>query len=396
VRVTLERIESFVVRVPGRTDWRWLSLSRPLGEFVLLRVQSEKAAGWGEVVALRDWGDSDGRRHGETPSTVSAVVHEQLAPALLGQPLALGELAPALDAAVVGHPYAKALVDIAMHDLIGRLLSIPVHELLGGQARASVPIAHMLGLMSVEEALVEARAALADGVRALQIKGGRDLSRDARLVRALREEHGPDIWLRVDANGGYRGRAAVRHALVTLAEAGADLVEQPVLGVDHLAQARIDAPLPLMADESCWSPGDALELVSKCAIDALSVYVGKAGGLARARQVCAIAAAAGVPHDVNGALELGIGNAANVHLALATPAELLPCVLPVTQAAGAPASRTGGRYFEDDVVQTSFVWIGGAVAELCGPGLGVEVDVERVERYCVERRVSPPTAKDDR
>ncbi|HEX5146827.1 MAG TPA: hypothetical protein VFV85_07370, partial [Conexibacter sp.] len=191
MNVTIDRIETYVVRIAERADFRWLSLSRPLGEFVLARVEADGVVGWGEIVALRDWGDLDGRRHGETPATVSAIVHDQLAPELLGKPVKLGELAGRLDATVVGNPYAKALLDIALHDLVGKAYGVPVHALLGGAVRERVPVAHMLGIMPNDEAIAEGQAAYGDGVRALQIKGGQDVARDVELVNALRAELGP-------------------------------------------------------------------------------------------------------------------------------------------------------------------------------------------------------------
>lgn len=381
--ISIDRVETIVVRVPPRADFRWLSLSRPLGEFVLAHIEGEGVEGWGEVVGLRDWGDADGRRHGETPATISALVHEYLAPALTERPFALGELSSRLDEIVIGNPYAKALLDIAAHDLAGRAYGVPAFALLGGSARASVPVAHMLGLMPEDEAVAEGQAAVTDGVGALQVKGGQDVDRDVRLVRSLREAVGDDVLLRLDANGGYRGRTQAKRALAALADAGVDLVEQPLLGLEELKEARRDSPVPVMADEACWTPGDALEFVGLRAVDALSVYVGKAGGMARAREVCGIARAAGLPHDLNGALELGIGNAANLHVALASPAELLPCVIPINAPEGAAPTTTAGRYFTDDVIVEPFAYRDGALLANDGPGLGVEVDMEKVAHYRV-------------
>ena len=125
MKLKLEQLETFTISVPSRTDFRWLSLSRPLGEFVLIRIRAGGIEGWGEIVALRDWGSFDGRRHGETSSGVTAIVHEQFAPWLLENELELGELSARLDDLVVGNPYAKALVDIAVHDLVGKALGVP-------------------------------------------------------------------------------------------------------------------------------------------------------------------------------------------------------------------------------------------------------------------------------
>ena len=379
--------------MPSRTDFRWLSLSRPLGEFVLLRIRAGGVEGWGEIVALRDWGSFDGRRHGETSSTVTAVVHEQFAPWLLESEFQLGELPGRLDELVVGHPYAKALVDIAVHDLAGKLLGVPVYELLGGAARSAVPVAHMIGLMPVDEGLQEGITAVEDGVTALQVKGGQDPARDVELVSALRRELGDSVLLRVDANGGYPERALARRTLAALGDAGADLVEQPTLDVAVLEELRASSPVPLMADESCWTPADALDLFRRRAVDLWSVYVGKPGGIARAREVCTIAAAARIPHDLNGALELGIGNAANLHVALSSPAQLLPSVIPVNAPAGAFTTRTAGRYFQDDVVADAFPFADGSLLQVDRPGLGVDVDVEKVERYSVDRRESGAAAR---
>ncbi len=135
-------------------------------------------------------GSYDGRRHGETTATVAAIVHDQFAPWLLENEVELGELPRRLEALVVGHPYARALVDIAVHDLVGKLLGVPVHALLGGAARDAVPVAHMIGLMPLDEALHEGVTAVEDGVRALQVKGGADPDKDVELIAALRRELG--------------------------------------------------------------------------------------------------------------------------------------------------------------------------------------------------------------
>jgi L-alanine-DL-glutamate epimerase-like enolase superfamily enzyme len=386
--IALESIETIIVRLPERADFRWLSLSRPLGEFVLARVTADGVEGWGEVVGLRDWGDIDGRRHGETPETIAAIVHEQLAPLLLSEPLGVAEIRPRVDRHVVGHPYAKALVEMAALDLAGRVSGVPVHALLGGRVRDRVPVAHMIGLMDHDEAVEEASAAIADGVRALQVKGGQSIRRDIELIRQLRDRLGDDVLLRLDANGGYRPGPEARRALAELADAGANYVEQPVFGLDALADITATTPIPIIADEACWTPADALELVARRAVNALSIYVGKAGGVRNARDMGAIAAAARMPHDVNGALELGIGNAANVHLALATPADLLACVIPVNAPAGSHPGTTAGRYFEDDIIAAPFAFEDGALLALDEAGLGVTVDTEKVDHYAVHRHVS--------
>jgi L-alanine-DL-glutamate epimerase-like enolase superfamily enzyme len=144
----------------------------------------------------------------------------------------------------------------------------------------------------------------------------------------------------------------------------------------------------IVADESCWSPADALALAADHGADALSIYVAKAGGMRQAIAVAQIAAAAGMPHDLNGSLEAGIGNAASLQVAVASDASLLPCVLPINGPAGDLPTQTFGRYFTDDVVAAGMRLRDGAVIVSDGPGLGIDVDDEKLEALSVRRRVT--------
>ena len=381
-------VEAIPYQLPIRRDFRWAGLNVGIGQFVLVRVHTDEGlVGLGEAVPLAEWGGDHGRRAGETQTTVVHVVEDLLRPLLLGEdPLDVERLADAMDVAIRGHSYAKAAVDIALHDLLGKAAGLPLYQLLGGAYRDVVPIAHMVGLMTVEDALQEAAAAVADGVRALQVKGGTDPVRDEALIRALRERLGEGVLLRLDANQGYGDVATAVRVLRRIEAFGLDLAEQPVEGVRQLAQVRARVQTPIVADESCWDAADALECVELQAADAISIYIAKAGGICGARKLAAVAEAASIPCDVNGSIESGIGNAANLHFALATPAVRLPCVLPVSAPDGAAPLATAGHYYEDDVVTQPFPVADGALLPIKGPGLGVELDEEKLERFRVDLR----------
>jgi muconate cycloisomerase len=381
-------VEAIPYQLPIRRDFRWAGLNVGIGQFVLVRVHTDEGlVGLGEAVPLAEWGGDHGRRGGETQTTVVHVVEDLLRPLLIGEdPLDVERLAGAMDGAVRGHSYAKAAVDIALQDLLGKAAGLPLYQLLGGAYRDVVPIAHMVGLMTVEDALQEAAAAIADGVGALQVKGGTDPVRDEALIRALRERLGEGVLLRLDANQGYGDVATAVRVLRRIEAFGLDLAEQPVEGVRQLAQVRARVQTPIVADESCWDAADALECVELQAADAISIYLAKAGGISGARRVAAVAEAAGIPCDVNGSIESGIGNAANLHFALATPAVRFPCVLPISAPAGTAPLATAGRYYEDDIVTQPFPVADGALLPLKGPGLGVELDEEKLERFRVDPR----------
>jgi muconate cycloisomerase len=145
--------------------------------------------------------------------------------------------------------------------------------------------------------------------------------------------------------------------------------------------ARIDTPL--MADESAWTVHDILELHELRAAAVFSCYVTKPGGLWRARQQAELAAALGFTCDIGGSIELGIGNAANLHLGAALENAVLPSVCPVTRPSGAPGPDIAGIYYRDDVITTGFAFADGRVLCPEGPGLGVEVDAEKLAKYAL-------------
>ena len=379
----IRSIEASAFRLPPRRRFKWAGLQVDLGGFVLVRITTDEGlVGYGEATPLPDWGGDFGRRSGETLATVISMVNDIFAPALAGtDPAAVTSARQIMDRLVVGNTYAKCAVDIALHDLWGKSVGQPIYRLLGGAVRESVPIAHMIGLMNESDALNEGAAAVADGVRALQIKGGVDAERDVRLVRTLRRELGSGVNLRLDANQGYgHAKQAVR-VVAQLADAGADLVEQPAAGLGFLAEVTATAKVPIVADESCWDVSDALEVVRQRAADCLSIYLAKAGGFVGARGVAAIADAQRMACDINGSIESAIGNAANTHFVLAHPAVSLASVIPISAPEGAHPYAVAGRYYEDDVISQPFAVRDGAILPLNGPGLGIEVDEKRLARY---------------
>jgi L-alanine-DL-glutamate epimerase-like enolase superfamily enzyme len=379
----ISAVEATPFRLPRRKDFRWTGLQAGIGRFVLVRLYTDEGAvGLGEAAPLAEWGGDHGRHSGETQLTVRHMVEEVIGPALVGvDPLNIQAISTMMDEVVSGHSYAKAAIDIALHDLLGKTAGLPVYQLLGGAIRETLPIAHMVGLMPLQEAVDEAASAVSDGVGALQIKGGVDAERDIALIAALRERLGTSVWLRLDANQGYRDAKTAVGIIRRMEEFGIDAVEQPVAGLERMAEVRAQVNTLIIADESCWGPWDAFECAVGRGADAISIYLAKAGGITGARKVAAVAEAAGLPCDVNGSLESGIGNAANLHFALASTVVRLPCVIPMSATSESFPYPVAGNYYEDDIVTAPFPVAGGSLLPLTGPGLGVELDEGRLERF---------------
>ena len=379
-------IEVHIVALPTRRDHNWASkMSSPIGQHAIVELTTDEGVtGWGEAPAGATWGGAAMRYYGETPQTVRHVIADYLAPAVTGfDPGQPAVLHARMDKVIKGHPYAKAAVDIACFDAAGKALGVSVADLLGGRLRDGIEVAHSLGIMDLDRCYAEAEQAVAEGARTIKCKTGLDPDRDVTLVRELRRLLGDSVKIRVDANEGY---ASVHEAVrITRRQEEYDILlcEQPVAGATGLARvaARIDSPV--MADESAWTAADILELHELNAAACFSCYVTKPGGLHRARQQAEIAAILSMPCDIGGSIETGIGNAANLALGVSLPNATLPSVCPVSRPAGASGPEIAGVYYTDDLVTEPFLFSGGTVLAPDGPGLGIEVDREKLTRYAL-------------
>ncbi|MEE8333325.1 MAG: enolase C-terminal domain-like protein, partial [Alphaproteobacteria bacterium] len=276
---------------------------------------------------------------------------------------------------------AKAAVDLAAHDLAGRTAGVPVWQLLGGKVRDRVPVTHSIGLLPIEDAVEECRKVVGEGIRTIKIKIGVEPARDVEIVRRVRDAVGDATDLCVDANQGYATpRDAVR-TIRAMEPYRLKYAEQPVEGIDRMAEVLHALETPVMADESAWTARDVLEIFRAKAADIVSIYTTKPGGLHGAMEVAAAARAARFPCNVNGSVETGVGNLANIHLAAAAIPVTLSCVVPVSTPAEAQSGNVGGIYYIDDLIREPFRLEDGAVVVPDGPGMGIEVDEAKIEKY---------------
>lgn len=382
-------IEAIPYRLPVRREFRWAGLQDSVGGFVCVKIETDQGIiGFGEATPLPDWGGDYGRRSGETLNTVIDIVTNVIKPLLIGKdPTDIAAIHQVMEVYVNGNSYAKCAVDIALYDILGKYVGLPVYKLLGGKVREEVPVGHMIGIMSLEEARVEARGAYEDGIRAFQIKSGEDYDRDIAVVKMLREEFGHDVWLRLDANKGYKNVKTTLNILSKMTKDGVsmlDMLEQPVEGFKDMAVVTDKLSIKTIMDEGCWNMADAFEAIQNRSTDAISIYLAKAGGIYNASKVAMLADTFNIPCDVNGSLESAIGTAANIHFALSHPAVSLPCVISVNAPAGKHHYKYGGHFYEDDICVEAFPVKGGSLLPLENPGLGIEIDLEKLEKYRVK------------
>lgn len=338
--------------------------------FLILKVRTDAGVtGLGEVSCTPVWS-------GEDQVTAAHFIETLLAPLLIGaDPLAITVRTEEMRRVLAGNPFTRAGIEMALWDILGKVAGQPLHALLGGAVRDEVRTKYSVSGLEPVKAAKLAAWAVEQGFTAMKVKVGIEPESDIKRVREVRAAVGDGVVLGVDANGGWDVATAVS-LLPRLAEHGIAFIEQPVPAGDHrwLARVRAQSTVPVVADESLSTAQDALALIAAEAADVLSIYVGMGGGIREAASVAAVAGAAGLACTIGSNLELGIAQAAMIHLGLALPAikpERIPCDI---------ISRF---FYEGDIVEPPLPVEGGVARSPAGPGLGVDLDEAAVARYRV-------------
>jgi muconate cycloisomerase len=382
---TIQSVETILVQLPTRREHKWTGLTEVIGRYLLVRMtDSDGRVGWGEAPALKDWGGEFGRYFGESTLISKAVIENYLAPALVGVDLGnFAEMHARMDAAIKGYPYSKAALDFAAYDVTGKWLGVPVHMLLGGRVRSHVAVTHSIGLIPIAEAEKEVAKVAAEGIKTIKIKIGVDPKRDIEIVRVIRNAVGDEVELCVDANEGYSTPGEAIATVRAMDKYRLKYVEQPVMGIERIAEVARAIDPPVMADESAWNAHDVIQISERRAAQIVSIYTTKPGGLYKAMEVAAVCRAAGIICNVNGSVETGVGNLANIHLAAAAPAATLSCVVPVSTPAEWQTGQVGGIYYRDDLITAPMKLVNGTIEVPTAPGMGIDVDLAKIEKYRV-------------
>ena len=337
---------------------------------VLVRLETDGGiTGWGEATP-------DPHVTGETFEGVVATLRH-LAPALLGRdPLDRSTAMRLLGTLVAGAPTAKAALDIALHDLAGRVADLPLWALLGGRAREFMSISRVISMKSPEAMAIDAGRHVAAGFSTVKLKIGDagDIRGDVRRIAAVREAVGPDVGIKIDVNGGWRTAGTAVGAARGIVRYAPEYLEQPVdrRDLEGLAEVRRMGGVQVMADEAVLDARDALRAVRLRACDLINIKLMKCGGLLAALTLDAVAETAGVICQVGTMVESSVASAAGLHLALALHN-------------AATVEMGGPIMLAEDIADLRGYYERDRVTVPDGPGLGIEPDEAALRRYAGER-----------
>jgi 4-hydroxyproline betaine 2-epimerase len=327
---------------------------------IIKLVSDSGLTGWGEVAPL-------GPVYQPQHALGARAAISELAPNLIGQsaltPLLLRRQ---MDGLLNGHNYAKAAIDIAAMDLMGKHHGLRVCDLLGGAETEYLPAYYAVGIGSPEETSRIAADKVAEGYRRLQIKaGGRDVAIDIAVVKKVWEQVGNRAQLVVDSNRGMNASEAMR---LSLACRDIPFVfEQPCNTLEEVASIRPQIAHPIIIDENTECLNDVLRAISMRVCDGFGLKMTRLGGINAMATVRDVCAARSIPHTVEESWGGDIIAAAVLQLAATVEPRLLEAVW------------TAGSYIEQHYDPENGIEVDAGHFRLpAGPGLGISPDEARI------------------
>ena len=363
----IEKVETMHVRIPLKKPTRSAHGTTTLHDSVVVRIYAEgKQYGLGGIDPMPHYDP-------EPAHAVVKVIESQLAPLVMRQdPFQIRKIIQIMDAEVPHHWGAKAAIEIALFDLLGKQLGVPIHVLLGGRIKDEIHLNGWIGAVEPEQAKKEARGWLEGGFRSVKVKIDPDVATGIRRVAAVRAEGKEKLQVRVDANESLNMTQALE-TLKGMSNLDILYLEQPFPreGIQDLASLAKSSHLKLMADESVQDLGTLMQVLKTQAAQYVKLKIQKQGGFLKVQQMAEIAEAFGVPVILGHGFGLTISTLAELHLAASCQNIIDGC------------ESVGPIKMSDDVVKDPIRMEKGTVPVPMKPGLGTDLDEEKIKKYRV-------------
>lgn len=365
--VTIESIQTQLVDLPTIRPHQ-LSMTTMKGQTLMIvrLICSDGSVGFGEGTTIG--GLAYG---GESPESMKLNIDTYFAPLLIGQNAdEIPVLMQRLNQAIRENRFAKSAIETALYDALGKRLNLSIANLLGGSLRKSLPVAWTLASGDTAKDIDEAEEMLAKRRhRIFKLKiGTQSVATDVAHVAAIKRALGDRGQVRVDVNMAWSELEA-REGIAGLADAGCELVEQPVACPLALQRLTERSPIAIMADESLVGPSSAFDLAKNNAADVFAIKIEQSGGMRAAQKVAAIAEAANIELYGGTMLEGAISTVASAH-AFAT-----------FHALEWGTELFGPLLITEEILETPLVYENFELQIPQGPGLGITLDEERVQFF---------------
>lgn len=366
--LTIESLACWLVDIPTVRPHKLSMATMGCQTLMIVRMQcADGVVGWGEGTTI------GGLSYGaESPEAMKLAIETYLSPLLCGQTFSgVAALAEMMNASVKGNTFAKSALETAFLDAQGKALGVPVSALLGGALSDRLPVLWTLASGDTAKDIDEGKRLLAEGRHdAFKLKiGARDLATDIRHALAIKAALGDDVSIRVDVNQAWDFTTAVQ-GMSQMQDGGIALVEQPIPLWDRQGLIALSQrfTLPILADEAVATSHDGYALANGGFSGAYALKIAKAGGPAQALKLAHVAQSAGVALYGGTMLEGTLGTVASLHawstLKLQWGTEMF-----------------GPLLLKDDIVVTPLDFSQGQVTLPQGPGLGVEIDDDKLRFY---------------
>jgi|TARA_B110000263_G_scaffold107547_1_gene93980 muconate cycloisomerase len=333
---------------------------------VLIKINTDEGLiGLGEACA---W---EPEFYGETVETIHSLILNYIAPKIIGEdPTNINQIMQTLDKTLARLTCVKEGIDLALFDLLGKILNVPVYTLLGGKFRDRIPIASEIGIDTPRAMAKNAEKVLEMGINVIKIKGSSDKNKDVERIKAVRSAVGAKIPLRLDPNASWDTASSIK-VMQLVENCDLQLLEQPIPSWDYkgMAHIRKNISVPLMADESIWTTQDAIKLHDYEACDYLNLKIAKTCGLSKGKKVEIVAEAIGLPCIVGTELEPGISSIAKIHFAASMA--IHPLASEFTE-----ITQLNGSILENPLEIND-----GCLNVPIGPGFGVNINEKALEKF---------------
>ena len=283
---------------------------------VLLKLHTDEG-----ITGIAECGDTSMWYMGESQDSIFYNLTSVFTPILLGEdPSNIEVIIAKMDKAVKVNNQSKALVDYALHDLMGKILGVPVYKLIGGLSNPKIKLAYVMSSGTPEEVAAQARKLADAGYGGLKLKVGANIVEDdVEMVAEVRKAVGSRVKIMTDTNGGWDYIQALKF-LQQVGKYDLYLAEQPLpwWDMDGLARLRRKVDVPIFADESAAELNDLIKLAQRDSIDGFFLKIPKAGGIHKSRKWVAIAQSMNLNVMCGCMINTGLGAAVEAHFLAAT------------------------------------------------------------------------------